>query len=146
MEEVINQNLWNFEIGSQESMNFPVWIYVGFQQRNRQDSQVFTNEFFCRLFVTSAQCIIGTGTYTDVDIFLNCYNDDFSYSQGYGQIKETFRAFTKDDILKPFLSGQDFRSSNVRANDIGYKLYIFVIRYQQIFTASQRFILEFKFD
>ena len=36
--EVNNQNLWDFELGSQESMNVPIWINIGFQQRDRQDS------------------------------------------------------------------------------------------------------------
>ena len=39
MKEVNNQNLWNFELGSQESINVPIWITIGFQQRDRQDSQ-----------------------------------------------------------------------------------------------------------
>ena len=30
--------------------------------------------------------------------------DEDHYSQGYGQIKETFRALTKDDILNPHVS------------------------------------------
>ena len=38
MKEVNNQNLWNFELGSQESMTFPIWIITGFQQRDEQDS------------------------------------------------------------------------------------------------------------
>ena len=39
LKEVIDQNLWNFGLGSQESMNVPIWIIVEFQQRERQDSQ-----------------------------------------------------------------------------------------------------------
>ena len=39
MKEVKHQNLWNFELGSQKSMNVPIWIITGFQQRDRQDSQ-----------------------------------------------------------------------------------------------------------
>ena len=31
MKEVNNQNLCNFELGSQESMNIPMWIIIGFQ-------------------------------------------------------------------------------------------------------------------
>ena len=32
MKEVKDQNLWNFELGSQEFMNVPIWIMIGFQQ------------------------------------------------------------------------------------------------------------------
>ena len=84
---------------------------------------------FCRLPVVSAQCIIGTETNTDAGIFLN-YDDD-DYSQGYSQIKEAFRALTKDDILQPYISDDNFRTSKVRADIVGYKLYVFDIRCQK---------------
>ena len=144
MKEVNNQNLWNFELGSHENMNVPIWIIIGFQQRDRQNSQNLNNDTFCRLPVVSAQCIIGTEKYPDAGILLN-YDDD-DYSQGYHQIKEAFRALTKDDILQPYISEADFRRSNVAANDIGYNLYVFDVRYQKNFTNSQPIKVEFKFE
>ena len=144
MKEVNNQNLWNFELGSHENMNVPIWVIICFQQRDRQDSQNLNNDTFCRLPVVSAQGIIGTEKYPDAGILLN-YDDD-DYSQGYHQIKEAFRALTKDDILQPYISEADFRRSNVAANDIGYNLYVFDIRYQKNFTNSQPIKVEFKFE
>ena len=47
MKEVQNQNLWNFDLGSQESMNVPIWIIIGFQQRDRQDYQKLNHDTFC---------------------------------------------------------------------------------------------------
>ena len=114
MKEVNNQNLWNFELGSQENINVPIWIIIGFQQQDRQASQNLNNDTFCRLPVVSAQCIIGTEKYPDAGILLK-YDDD-DYSQGYHQIKEAFKALTKDDILQPYISEEDFRCSNVRAD------------------------------
>ena len=32
MKEVNNQNVWKFELGSQESINVPIWIIIGFQK------------------------------------------------------------------------------------------------------------------
>ena len=144
MKQVNNQNVWNFELGSQENMNVPIWIIIGFQQQDRQDSQNLINDTFCRLPVVSAQCIIGTEKYPDAGILLN-YDDD-DYSQGYHQIKEAFKVLTKDDILQPYISEDNFRTSNVAANDIGYNLYIFDIRFQKDFTNSQPIKVEFKFD
>ena len=144
MKEVNNQNLWNFELGSQENMNVPIWIIIGFQQQDRQDSQNLNDDTFCKLPIVSAQCVIGTEKYPDTGILLN-YDDD-DYSQGYHQIKEVFRALTKDDILQPYISEEDFRTSNVRAADVGYNLYIFDIRYQKNFTNSQPIKVEFKID
>ena len=53
VEEVSNQNLWNFKLGSQENMNVPIWIIIGFQQQNRQNRQNLNNDFFlgCLLLV-----------------------------------------------------------------------------------------------
>ena len=144
MKEVNNQNLWNFELGSQENMNVPIWIIIGFQQQDRQDSQDSNNDTFCRLPVVSAQCVIGTEKYPDPVILLNYDNDD--YSQGYHQNEEAFKALTKDGILQPYISEEDFRTSNVRAADVGYNLYVFDIRYQKNYTASQLIEVQFKFD
>ena len=80
MKEVNTQNLWSFEIGRHEGVNIPIWIIVGFQQRERQDSQNLNNDTFYRPPVTSAQCIIGTEKYPDAAILIN-YDDD-DYNQG----------------------------------------------------------------
>ena len=144
VKEVKNQNLWTFELVSQENMNVSIWIIIAFQQRDRQDSQSLNKDTFCRLPVISCQCIVGTEEYPDSGIILNYDIDD--YSQGYSQIKDAFRALTKDDILQPFISDHDFRYSNVRAIDVGCNLYVSDIRYQQNFTASQPIKVESKFD
>ena len=144
MKEVNNQNVWIFELGSHENMNVLIWIIIGFQQRDMQNSQNLNNDTLCRLPVVSAQCIIGTEKYPDAGILLTYGDDD--YSQGYHQIKEAFRALTKDDILQPYTSEADFRTSNVAANDIGYNLFVFDIRYQKNFTNSQPIKVEFKFE
>ena len=103
--------------------------YCRFQQRDRQDSQNLNNDTFYRPPVTSAQSINGTEKYPDSTISLN-YDDD-DYNQAYGQIKKAFTALTKDNILQPFVSDHDFRSSN-NGDSIGYNLYVFDIRYQKI--------------
>ena len=144
MKEVNNQNVWNFELGSQEKMNVPICIIIGFQQQDRQDSQNLNNATFCRMPVVSVQCVIGTEKYHDAGTFLN-YDDDY-YSQGYHQIKEAFKALTKDDVLQPYISEEDFRTSNVIAADVGYNLHVFDIRYQKNYTASQPIKVEIKFD
>ena len=143
MKEVNTQNLWTFELGTQEGINIPIWIFVAFQQNDRQSDQNLNNDTFYRPPVTSAQCIIGTEKYPDSGILLN-YNDD-DYSQGYGQIKEAFKALTKDNILQPFISEHDFRSSN-DGNNISYNIYAFDIRYQKKFESSQPKKVEFKLD
>ena len=143
MKEVNTQNLWTFELGTQEGINVPIWIFVAFQQNDRKNDQILNNDTFYRPLVTSAQCIIGIEKYPDNSILLN-YNDD-NYSQGYGQIKEAFKALTKDNILQPYISDADFRSSK-DGNNIGYNIYAFDIRYQKNFESSPPIKFEFKFD
>ena len=131
MKEVNTQNLWTFELGT--DINVPIYIFIAFQQNDRQNNQNLNNDSFYRPLVTSAQCIIGTEKYPDSGILLN-YNDD-DYSQGYGQIKEAFKALTKDNLLQPYIPDDDFRSSN-DGNNIGYNIYAFDIRYQKNFESS----------
>ena len=142
MKEVNTQNFWTFELGT-AGINIPTWIFVAFQQNDRQHDQNLNNDTFVRLPVLSAQVVIGTEWYPDSAILLNY--DDVDYSQGYGLIKEAFRALTKDDILPPYKSEDDFRSSN-EANNIGYNIYAFDIRYQKNFENAQPVKIEFKFS
>ena len=81
MKQVNNQNLWNFELGSQESVNVPIRIIIGFQQRDRQDPQNWNIDTFCRLPVNSALYVIGTEKTSDAGILLN-HDDDDEYTQG----------------------------------------------------------------
>ena len=143
MKEVNTQNIWTFELGTQEGINIPTWVFVAFQQNGRQHDQNLNNDTFVRLPVISAQVVIGTERYPDSAILLNYDNDNCS--QAYGQIKEALRALTKDDILQPYISEDDFRSSN-EGNIIGYKIYAFDIRYQKNFENAQPVKVEFKFS
>ena len=87
MKEVNTQLLWSFELGTQEGINVPIWIIIGFQQRDRRDPPNL-NEHTChRPPVTSAQLIIGTENYLDSGILLNYNNDE--KKPGLSQIKET---------------------------------------------------------
>ena len=40
MKEVNTQNFWTFELGTQEGINIPIWIFVAFQQNDRQHDQI----------------------------------------------------------------------------------------------------------
>ena len=58
-------------------------------------------------------------------------------------MKQAFRALTKDDILQPCISDDDFRSSNAGVVELGFNLYVLDIRYQQNFPAPQPIKVEF---
>ena len=67
------------------------------------------------------------------------------FSQEYAQLGHAFGARTKDDILQPYESDNDFRSSN-NDNFIGFNLYVFNIRYQKNLENAQPIKVEFKFS
>ena len=78
MREVKTQNLWNFELGSQEGINVPKRIYVGFQQNDRQHDQNLNNDTFVRFPIISAQVIIGTENFPDSATLLNYNHGNYS--------------------------------------------------------------------
>ena len=80
MKEVNTQNFWSFELGTQEGINIPTWVFEALQQNDRQHDQNLNNDTFVRLPVISAQVVIGTERCPDSGILLNY--DDYDYSQG----------------------------------------------------------------
>ena len=48
MKGVNTQRFWTFELGAQEGINLPVWIFVVFQQIDRQHDQNLNNDTFVR--------------------------------------------------------------------------------------------------
>ena len=60
MKNVNTRNFQTTELGTHEDINVPIWIIVGFQQKDRQNLQNSESDSFSRPPVTSTQCIIGT--------------------------------------------------------------------------------------
>ena len=148
MKEVNTRNFPTFELGTQEGKNVPLWIFAGFQQKGREDSQKSNNGSFHRPPVTSAQCNIATENIPDAAKLPKDFDED--YSQGYGLVREAFRSPTKKNIFNPYTSDHDFRPTNV--NDAGenddsasYNLYKFDKRYQKTIETAQPIKVEFKF-
>ena len=75
MKAVNTQNFWTFELGTQEGINIPIWIFVHFKQNDRQHDQNLNNDTFVRLPVISTQVVIGRNRYLDSGILSN-YDDD----------------------------------------------------------------------
>ena len=102
--------------------------FYSLKQGDREHDQNLNTDTFYRVPVTSAQCIIGTEKDPDNGNLLN--SDDDNYSQGYAKMKKAFRALTKDDILQPFISEDDFRWPN-DGDNFGCNIHVFDIRYQK---------------
>ena len=108
--------------------------YCRFSTRARQDLQIIKKDTFYGLSITSTQSVFGTEKHPDSANLSNY--DDGDYFHGHGQIKEAFRASTKDDILNTYISDLDFRSSS-EIHDIGYSLFVFDMRYQKNLESAQ---------
>ena len=63
MKVVNTQKLCTFELGTQEGMNIPIWIFVGLLWIIV--GQSLNNDTFYRPPVTEAQCSFGTEKYPD---------------------------------------------------------------------------------
>ena len=68
---------------------------------------------------------------------------DVDSSHGYRYIKEAFRAVTKKDNLKLYISEHDFRSSS-NVDDSGHILYVFDTRYQKNLENARPIKVEFE--
>ena len=82
--DVNTNNNWTFELGS-SGESTPSFIIVGFQARNKIDSQTLDNAIFDRLPVSNAVCKIGSEKSPDDGI--ECDYDRDKYDQAYSEIK-----------------------------------------------------------
>ena len=55
MKEVKTRHFWTFELGTQKGIDFPIWVIVGFQQRDRQNLQNLNENGSYRPPVTNDQ-------------------------------------------------------------------------------------------
>ena len=84
MKDVTNKNNCTFELGVGSGIDIPIYVKIGFMQRDQFNQQHQTNDTFHRPSVVNAQCIIRSENFPDAGINCNC---DFDrYSQAYGEI------------------------------------------------------------
>ena len=121
---------WTFELGNaggSSGESCPTFVIVGFQARNKIDSQVHDNAVFDRLPISNAVCKIGSEKYPDDGIECD-YNRD-KYDQAYSEI---------ENLLNPFIDLNKFRTN--------YNFYVFDLSKQRDIIMSQPIRLEFKFN
>ena len=121
MKDVTTENNWVFELGVGDDIDIPVYVIVGFIQRDQFNQEHRNNDTFCRPSVVNAQFFIGSENIPDAGIIFNYAID--KYSQAYGEIVSWFRLLAKDNILQPLIKQKDFKTSNEYAKDKpGYNL------------------------
>ena len=133
--EVNTNSNWTFELGS-AGTSTPTFVIVGFQARNKIDSQVHDNAVFDRLPISNAVCKIGSEKYPDDGI--ECDYDRDKYDQAYSEIENFYHLNSETSLLNPFIDLHKFRTN--------YPLFVFDLSKQKDYIASQPIRLEFKFN
>ena len=126
---------WTFELGN-AGTSTPTFVIVGFQARNKIDSQVHDNAVFDRLPISNAVCKIGSEKYPDDGI--ECDYDRDKYDQAYSEIENFYHLHSETNLLNPFIDLNKFRRI--------YNFYVFDLSKQKDHIASQPIRLEFKFN
>ena len=133
--DVNTNNNWTFELGN-SGESTPSFIIVGFQARNKIDSQTHDNAIFDRLPVSNAVCKIGSEKYPDDGI--ECDYDRDKYDQAYSENENFYLLKSETNLLNPFINLHKFRTN--------YNFYVFDLSKQKDPIGSQPIRLEFKFN
>ena len=133
--DVNTNNNWTFELGN-SGESTPTFVIVGFQARNKVDSQTHDNAIFDRLPVSNAVCKIGSEKYPDDGI--DCDYDRDKYDQAYSEIENFYQLKSETNLLNPFIDIHKFRTN--------YNFYVFDLSKQNDPIESQPIRLEFKFN
>ena len=134
--DVNTNSNWTFELGNSNNESCPTFVIVGFQARNKIDSQVHDNAVFDRLPISNAVCKIGSEKYPDDGI--ECDYDRDKYDQAYSEIENFYHLNSETNLLNPFIDLHKFRTN--------YPLFVFDLSKQKDQIASQPIRLDFKFN
>ena len=137
--DVNTNSSWTFELGNaggSSGIESPTFVIVGFQARNKIDSQVHDNAVFDRLPISNAVCKIGSEKYPDDGI--ECDYDRDKYDQAYSEIENFYHLHSETSLISPFIDLNKFRTN--------YNFYVFDLSKQKDHIASQPIRLEFKFN
>ena len=135
--DVNTNSNWTFElgnaVGNSNNESCPTFVIVGFQARNKIDSQTHDKAVFDRLPISNVVCKIGSEKYPDDGIECDYDRDkcDQAYSENFYQLK------SETNLLNPFIDLHKFRTN--------YNFYVFDLSKQKDHIVSQPIRLEIKF-
>ena len=144
LKDSTTENIWSFELGVEECFDIPIFIIVGFMQRDQLNQQHQNNDTFYRPSVVNGQCIYGRENIPDAGI--NCIFANDNYPQAYGEIVSCFRHSAKDNILQPYNAQKDLiTSDHYPDGNPGYNLYAFDIHHHRDYSSAQPVKVRFDF-
>ena len=65
MKDVTTGKIWTFELGVGDGIDKPIYVMVGFMQRDQFSQQHQNNDTFYKPSVVNAQCIVGSENIPD---------------------------------------------------------------------------------
>ena len=65
MKDVCTKNNWTFALSVGDGIDLPIYVKVGFMQRDQFNQEHQINDTFYRPSVVKAQCIIGIEKFQD---------------------------------------------------------------------------------
>ena len=144
MKDIATENKWNFDLRVGDGIDLPIFVIVGFMQRDQLNQQHQSNDTFCRRSVINAQWIIGSKNFPDAG--KNCEYAVDKNSQAYREVVSCFRHLAKYNILQKYITQKDFvTSKNYPDDNPGYNLYVFDIRHHQKYSSAQPINVRFDF-
>ena len=97
MKDGATENNWTFELGVGDGIAIPLFVIVGFMQRDQFNQQHQNNVTFYRPSLINPQRIIGNDKYPDGGLSCNYAID--KYSQAHGEIVSCFKHLAEDNFL-----------------------------------------------
>ena len=134
-EDVNTNKNWTFDLGN-SAESTPTFLVVGFQAREKIDSQIHDNAISDRLPISKAVWKIGLEKYP-VDGIERDYDRD-NYRGAHQEMKNFYRLKNETNLLRPIIDVHELRYN--------YNFYVFYLSKQTDHIASQSIRLEFKFS
>ena len=114
--DVNTKNNRTFDLGN-SGESTPTFVIVGFQARDKIDSQTHDNAVFNRLPISNAVRKIGSEKYP-VDR-IECDYDRDNDREAYQEIENSYRLKSETNLLRPFIDLHKFRTNyNFKALDL----------------------------
>ena len=144
MKDVTTKNNWTFEFGVEDGIEIPIYVIVGFMQRDQFNEHYHNNDSFYRQSVVIAQCSIGSEKFPDAGI--NCRYAIDKYSQAYGEVVSCFEHLAEDNLLQIYITQKDFKTSdNYPDGKPGCNIYVLDVRHHQDFSSARPIKIGFDF-
>ena len=135
---------WASELGVGGVIDIPIYVIVGFVQRDQFNQQHQNNDTFNRPSAVNAQCFVGSENFPAAGKNFNYAID--KYSQTYSAVVSSFRHLAKDNFLQPYFTQKYFITcNNYPDGNPAYNLYVFDVRHHQDSSSAQRIKVRFDF-